>query len=520
MGKTRADNNSGKSQITSITKHKGPLLKEQDDIFKLLVESVNDYAIFTLDKNGYILSWNKGAERHLQYAKSEIIGTHFSRLFTPEDIAKKRPEKELKKAIYEGKTEDNNWVVRKDGTRFFATGVTTALLDKKGTLRGLAKLIRDLTELKHAEEEIEKGQEQLEIILENIADGISLQDAEGNVVYMNEVGAKLCGYSSAKEALSTSAFTQVRKKTLSRFEIRDEIGKSVPRKNLPGARALKGERNPQAVLEYYNEKTGKRYWSMVKSQAIFDDKGVVQGAVNIFSDITERLELEKRKDEFISMASHELKTPLTSLKVYTQLLQKYSDKAPRDHVNKMHKQIDKLTQLISELLDLSRIQLGKLEYHNEVFDLVQLVQEIVDNVKSTTKVHTFAIISLDPISLTADRDRIGQVVINLLMNAVKYSPQGDKIIVSLKKDKNDFVVSVKDFGIGIAKEHQSKIFERFYQVGDQKEHTYPGLGIGLFISNEIVKRHKGRLWVESERGKGTTFSFSLPINKSTVNSEI
>lgn len=240
-----------------------------------------------------------------------------------------------------------------------------------------------------------------------------------------------------------------------------------------------------------------------------------QKANSLQAEIEERKAAEKRKDEFISMASHELKTPVTSLKGFLNLLRRrlvtQGDEKALHYLTRMDTQINKLTKLISDLLDISKMQSGQIVYREERFDMDALVQEIVENIQGTTSTHRLLIESQTQAEVFGDRDRIGQVLINLLNNAIKYSPQADLVLVRLAKDSKQVIVSIQDFGIGIAKEHQHKIFERFYQVTDPEEKTYPGLGIGLYISCEIIKRHNGRLWVESEKGKGATFHFALPL---------
>ena len=224
---------------------------------------------------------------------------------------------------------------------------------------------------------------------------------------------------------------------------------------------------------------------------------------------------ESRKDEFISMASHELKTPITSLKGFLGLLQRRlttrGDETALHYLARMDTQVNKLTRLINDLLNLSRIQTGQIDYQAERFEMDALVQEIVENVQGTTQSHHLILEEQAQAEIFGDRDRIGQVLINLLNNAIKYSPRADTVLVRVAKDRGQVIVSVQDFGIGIAKEHQHKIFERFYQVNDPQEKTYPGLGIGLFISCEIVRRHGGQLWVESKKDEGATFHCSLPL---------
>lgn len=234
-------------------------------------------------------------------------------------------------------------------------------------------------------------------------------------------------------------------------------------------------------------------------------------------DITERKHLEQQKDEFISIASHELKTPITSVKAYAQILgqrfRKIDDLKSTELVEKMDLQLDKLTNLIGDLLDVTKIEAGRIQFHETYFDFNELVVAIVEDIQRTTQKHNISKELQPLIKVYGDRDRLGQVITNFITNAIKYSPQADKIIVSTSTDKDKLTLSVQDFGLGLAKGDQSKVFERFYRVSGSDQNTYPGLGLGLYISSEIIKRHRGRIWVESKKNIGSTFCFSLPLVK-------
>jgi signal transduction histidine kinase len=223
----------------------------------------------------------------------------------------------------------------------------------------------------------------------------------------------------------------------------------------------------------------------------------------------------KLRDEFLSIASHELKTPITSLKVYTQVLGKQlrKEEKPALYLQKMDVQITKLTQLISDLLDVSRIQFGKLAFQIEAFDINELVADIAETLQPTLDNHKIQIVGKSSKLVSGDRDRISQVLINLLTNAAKYSPDADKIVVSITNDQQKASVSVKDFGIGIDKKHVSRVFDRFYQIREKNSRAFPGLGMGLYICKAIIERHNGSLTVESEIGQGSTFQFTLPTSK-------
>lgn len=359
-----------KSEIKNIE------LKRSREHYKLVVDTVKDYAIYTLDPDGYITSWNEGAKKIKGYKAKEVIGKHFSIFYPQERVSKKDPWNTLKIAVEKGRFEDESLRTRKDGSTFWADVVITSLIDEQGKLQGFSQITRDMT--KHRE-------------------------------------------------------------------------------------------------------------------------------------------LDKRKDEFITIASHELKTPITSIKVFNQIMQKLSfkrkDKEFLHYLDRMEGQINRLTEIITDLLDVSKIQAGKLEFKKDFFNLNELTKEIVEDIQTTTNKHKIIIEEKSTKNIFGDRDRIGQVLTNFLTNAIKYSPNSDKIVVRIIPQKDGVTIGVQDFGIGISKEDQEKIFERFYRVYTGDEKTFPGLGMGLYISSDIIKRHNGRIWVESEKGKGSTFYFTLFYTK-------
>ena len=244
------------------------------------------------------------------------------------------------------------------------------------------------------------------------------------------------------------------------------------------------------------------------------------GYVGSIVDITEQelssqalKDLSDKKDEFLSIASHELKTPLTSIKASIQLIARAIK--PEDKVSqfavKASEQLLRLERLIADLLDVSKINSGRLVYNNTVFYFREMLSEVVQSVQNTTHTHKIIIDRSDKVILLGDRFRLEQVIYNFLSNAIKYSPEADKVIVASEVKDNNLIVSIQDFGIGIAQENLSKAFDRYYRVDDTAM-RFQGLGLGLFISAEILKRHNGHFWVESEPGKGSTFFFSLPLN--------
>jgi PAS domain S-box-containing protein len=232
-------------------------------------------------------------------------------------------------------------------------------------------------------------------------------------------------------------------------------------------------------------------------------------------DITEKREIERRKDDFLSIASHELKTPLTTVKGYIQMMRRFtlddSNVKLKGIVNKTSLHVDKLNNLITELLDVSRIQTGNLKLQKENFDFNKMIAETIEGFQAAADTHQIEVMGEAVKTYLGDESHIVQVINNLIGNAIKYAPDSNKIKVYLSLVSDYLKVSVTDYGMGISIENQKKIFDRFFRVAEIQQ-SFPGMGIGLYICNQIIKNHGGSLWVESEIGKGSTFSFTLPLN--------
>lgn len=337
-------------------------------------------------------------------------------------------------------------------------------------------------------------------IVESSDDAIIGQDLKAVITSWNLGAEKLYGYSSS-EAIGKSIMLIVPKDKREEYmEIMEviKLGESVD--HLETTRFTKGGRTIDVSLTM---------------SPLKDARGKVIGASGIGRDISSSKELERRKDAFIGMASHELKTPITSIKAYIQVLQsKYrqnGDRLALKYLDKTNEQLDNLTELVNDLLDLSKIQTGRLELEKRNFNLGDLVIETVENMQGLTNKHEINLEANLDLEIVGDKNRLGQVLINLVNNAIKYSPEAEKIIVKVFKIRNKVVFAVKDFGIGISRTHQKRIFDRFYRAAGKSEKTFPGLGIGLYISSEIVRRHGGNIWVESVKRKGSTFFVSLPL---------
>lgn len=385
----------------------------------------------------------------------------------------------------------------KDGSWIWFEGTGTNLLHDPG-VQAIVGNFRDISERKRAEQQILFHAS----IARSISDAVIATDTTFHILSWNEAAETLYGWKE-EEVLG--------KDILDFFHIQylTEGSREAWQAEVATKGYWKGE-----VIQYH--RSGTPIYALVSVSAVRDEAGNVPGMVTVSRDITERKLEEQRKDEFLSMVSHELKTPVTSIKGFTQLLrrrfQQRDDEQSLQFLTRMDGQLTRLAKLINDLLDISRMQTGQMIYRQERFDLDAYAHEVVENVQATTQTHRLLIEGEPGAYIYADKDRIGQVLINLLTNAIKYSPEANRVIIRLEQGQDEVVVSVQDFGIGIAEPHQEKIFERFYQVADGEMRTFPGLGIGLYIATEIIKRHQGRIWVESRPDEGAIFSFALPVS--------
>ena len=258
-------------------------------------------------------------------------------------------------------------------------------------------------------------------------------------------------------------------------------------------------------------------WYNFTYKPLRDADGKVFGILHAAIEVTRQVQLQQQKDEFLGIASHELKTPVTSIKAYAQVLERMiraeGDEKKALMVKKMDMQLNRLTGLIADLLDVTKIQAGKMTFNSAEFDFDDLIREMVEEMQHTTSQHHLHAALSSHTTIVADRERIGQVVTNFLSNAIKYSVDADSVNVKSYCTGDELILSVQDYGIGISSDLQKFVFDQFYRVSGNQQHTYPGLGLGLYISAEIIRNEGGRIWVESKEGAGATFYFALKIKQ-------
>jgi PAS domain S-box-containing protein len=451
-----------------------------------LIDSLTE-GVFVLDKEWRYTYLNRMAEELVGRPREELLGKNVWKLF-PEAIDT---------VIY---TESMKAAQEQQSRQFevFYPALNKWFESKiYPTHEGLTVFSRDITERKHAEAELAR----YAAIVTSSDDAIVSKTLDGTITSWNTAAERMFGYPAA-EAIG-QPITLIIPPELHQEEV-DILGK-----------LRRGVR-----IQHYEtvrmRKDGTKVAVSLSISPVKDSTGNIIGAAKIARDITERLELERRKDEFISIASHELKTPITTLKGFIQLLSRKFERQGLPEavptLTKMEAQVNRLTKLIDELLDVSKIQAGRVDYEEEPVDLAALLRETVELLQASSPTHTLLIRGTHQAWIMGDKDRLGQMLTNLITNAIKYSPQANKVDLSLTASPTTVTLRVRDYGVGIPKAHQKNIFDRFYRVRDRHQ-AFSGLGLGLYITHEIVKRHGGEMTVESEEGKGSTFVVSLPLKK-------
>ncbi len=366
-----------------------------------------------------------------------------------------------------------------------------------------------LTQVEGLAEQLRRHVAELDTIIESMADGVYVCDASGKIVRVNANGAALLGLpiERARQTLTERRETDI-------FRYLD--GTSIPRDEFPLDQALQGITRTDYRLMVRRYDSGEDRQVRVSAAPIRNSAGEIVGAVALASDITQLYQLERQKDEFLSIASHELRTPLTSMKMLTQLTRRQSERAGSSvsgHMERMERAITRMEQLISDLLDVSRIEAGKLTMRLEPCRLSDLCQQIVDEQAAATGRTIRFAAPEESLEVEVDADRIGQVLTNLLSNALKYSPASAPVTLSLTHEGETVILCVRDQGQGIPAEELPHIFDRFYRVPgiEVQSGSGIGLGLGLHICREIVERHGGHIWAESTVGQGSAFSVALPV---------
>ena len=495
-----------------------------DEAFRLLVDNVVDYAIFLLDPEGHIVSWNKGAELLNGYKREEIIGEHFGIFYTPADLAADKPNLELRTARKEGHLEEEGWRLRKNGSRFWANVLITSILDEQGNLIGYGKLTRDLTEKRLSDL-------RYRLLVEGVQDyAIFSMDPNGIVTSWNLGAERIKGYKP----------DEIIGKHFSTFYPPEDRENGLPNKVLHTA-ATEGH---FAGEGWRVRKDGTRFWSNVVVTALRDEEGTLYGFSKVTRDMTERKrlldtiqhhshELELRMQEreetnaeleaFAYSVSHDLRAPLRAIGGFAEAMREDCaanlDERGLDYLKEITNAAARMNVLVQDLLDYGRV--SRVDMTLNKVNLAEAVQQAVKQIGEERHGSLSVDVPAD-VFVEAHQPMLVQVIFNLLTNAFKFHEKNSVPDVRVFAEQRDARVrlSVRDNGIGIAPQHQERIWQVFERLHERE--AYPGTGIGLAIVKRAVGRMQGSCGVESDSGKGSTFWINLPAaheQKAERNSE-
>jgi PAS domain S-box-containing protein len=486
-----------------------------EERFRLLVEGVRDYAIFMLDPEGHVASWNAGAERLKQYRAGEIIGQHFSVFYPPEALARDWPNTELRAARRDGRFEDEGWRIRKDGSQFWASVVITAIRDAAGELIGFSKITRDLTERRAREEEVRHSEERFRLMVEAVRDyAIFMLDPDGRVASWNAGAERIKGYRPS----------EILGQHFSRFYPPERIAAGWPEHELATARAT-GRFEEEG---WRIRKDGSRFWASVVISAVHDQTGELRGFTKVTRDLTERRRIEtleaegKQITEFLAMLGHELRNPLAPIRNAVAVMgaKGTADPTTRWARELIERQVGHLSRLVDDLLDVGRITSGKITLQKETIDLAPVVSRALEAARPLQDERRHVIdvdLGPGPVLVQGDAMRLVQVVVNLLSNAAKYTPDGGHVWVRLRREGDDAVLSVRDDGVGMSADLLPRVFDIFVQGDRSLDRAEGGLGIGLSLVERLLALHGGTIRAYSAGpGQGSELVVRLPVAESPV----
>ena len=486
-----------------------------DAHFQDLFDNTHDLIHF-IDMDGRILTVNPSWAKTLRIETGEVTGKTIYEFISCDYHERYKEYRDLI-INRRGVTEIEFEFIGKGGSRIYVEGQIGCVY-QQGVPVYTRGVFKNVTFKKLAEVALEKNQRRLNAFLTSAPSAVIIIDQEQTVLEWNPMAEEIFGFSASEvlgrplaDIIIPVQFREAHARGMARF-LKTGEGPVLNKTIEVSALHQDGYEFP-VNLSISSVKIEDDWLFIAFISDITEYKLLQKEIIKNEAALLQSKILDDKKDEFLSMASHELKTPLTSLKAYVQLMERDAvthSPMSGQFVGKASGYIRRLETLISDLLDVSKIKAEKLSFNIEKFPFKDFLEETIEGLQHTTQTHDLIIAESAKVICEADRIRIEQVVQNLVSNAVKFSPEATEVIIGSRMKAGMLEVYIRDQGIGISPENITKLFERFYRV-EGAEMKFPGLGIGLYIANEIIVRHKGELWVESETGKGSAFYFTLPV---------
>ncbi|WP_439698866.1 PAS domain S-box protein [Mucilaginibacter sp. AW1-7] len=464
-------------------------LQRSEKLFRSIALNIPGSLIMVIDRSHRYITIEGDIMEKMGFDRQKYEGRH------PSEVSPERYEasRHLYERVINGDQFSIEWKTE-DG-EFYIVHFVPLKNERNEVDAGLI-ITLDITGIKQAEEKSAK----LAAIVQSSDDAIVGKTLESVITSWNAAAERIFGYTE-DEMIGQTIYKIIPS------DRQDEEPQIL-------ARLKKGERVDHFETKRLT-KDGRLLDISLTISPIKDAQGNIIGLSKIARDITEKKQEEQRKNDFIGMVSHELKTPLTSLSAIIQMgttkLRNSEDEFLSGAMENASRQVKKMTSMINSFLNISRLESGQLLIEKEPFRLDELLRETLEETKLTVSSHIFSLNECNDITVNADRDKISSVISNLISNAVKYSPRGKLIDIRCQTEGKMVVVSVKDEGIGIKASEIDRVFDRYYRVENRDLRHISGFGIGLYLSAEIIKRHDGKIWAESESGKGSTFYFKLPL---------
>ncbi|UII24976.1 PAS domain S-box protein [Fulvivirga maritima] len=471
-------------------------LQESEGRFRTLADNISQLA-WMADANGDINWYNKRWYDYTGTNLEEMKGWGWKKVHHPDYV--NAVVDKISRCYRNGEVWEDTFPLRsRNGNYRWFLSRAVPIRDDQGAITQWFGTNTDITEQQDTEEALRQSEEFNRLILESTPDGIKTLDLEGRLISINKQGLKMLEVDSFNQLKGCEWFD------LWSGEDKEEAIKCFNKAKNGEVGHFEGRK---ATLR------GNEKWWDVLVAPIFDGQGNVERIMAASREITELKEVERQKDEFLSIASHELKTPVTSIKGSIQIMERLIEDQNYELIgkfmNKAELHVDKLLSLIHDLLDVSKIQSGKLEFNISEFIVNDIIEDCVEHMSHHSQKHIITVKGVLSQKVRGDRVRLEQVVCNLLTNAIKYSPDNDKIEVEVTDLGDELKIAVIDKGIGIPEEKLAQIFDKFFRVEDAF-HQFQGVGLGLYISSEIISRHGGELQVISKEGQGSSFFFTLP----------